>query len=279
MLAGLAATAIPTCLHAQSAGWLCATDLPANLPRFQQQGAVDGLPTLSTDPAPNMSKLSEQGVAYSNHRWLAADGLPSTGSRIILGVGFVNNPSSDWRQAVQSRAMLWLNDPNLASRIAFDFTVPVERAHIRISQTGIGTGGPYETPSNKSLIGRLASSTRLEDGASTMYLYNIEATEHEFGHALALGHEHQHEALPSDIDLEKAVEYFREHQKWSREATIRNVIERRPSCLGDLSFNPASVMLYPLPPEIFVRPTVQYFNSNSIHERDRLCLRAIYGVG
>lgn len=273
------AAGLPTVATANTGGWYCATSLPSDLPRMEEQEATGELTRLDDDPEPLLPLLSEQGVAFSNWRWLSSQGMPAEPGHVRLGVAFVNGPPSWWQNEVEKRARKWLDlDPKLASRISFEFGVPLKEAQIKICKTGIKNGGVYEEKSNRAALGNRALTETFDDGISTMGLYNIEATEHEFGHALCLGHEHQHEGLPSEIIPSKAIAYYAKELDWDRETTMRNVVRQRPGCSGDLSFNPASVMLYPLPPEIFENDSVPYFNTNEIHDRDRACLRHIYGV-
>ena len=255
----------------------CITEIPPRVAGFNAQSARTKLISdLEEEEAPpRIASMGLQGVAHASYRWRPSDGLQAPAGRIRLGIAFAGSPEQSWKKEVQSRAKKWVTPgTKLASIIEFVFIDSVAEAQIIVGKAGRGG----LTLANKSFIGRLALNGKLEDGVSTMVINDLSSTEHEFGHALCLGHEHKHEALPVKIDREKAIAYYRKHHMWSRQKTIDNVLTSGERCAGDGAFNPQSCMIYPIPPEILEEVNFEYFRYTSIHERDRECLDAIYGA-
>ena len=76
---------------------------------------------------------------------------------------------------------------------------------------------------------------------------------HEFGHALAAVHEHQHPDGGIPWDEEKVYRYYEATQGWDREKTKRNVLEVYSRSSTNFStFDPSSIMQYPVPAELTV---------------------------
>ena len=74
---------------------------------------------------------------------------------------------------------------------------------------------------------------------------------HEFGHALGLIHEHQSPLSEIPWDYEAVYAFFAGPPNyWSAEQTERNIFHRYAHEQSNAShFDPASIMLYPIPPE------------------------------
>lgn len=259
-------------------GFICASVMPYGATLDPQ--SADDTAKLEVGEAPvNTAVLSPQGVAYSRRRWRPQDGLTAPTGHIRLGVAFIDTPDGSWKDEVIKRARRWV-DPShplgakLARRLSFDFSVNEADAQIII---GRGGTGPRKRQ-NASFIGTDCLTRRVrEDNRSTMVITDMRSVEHEFGHALCLGHEHNHKELPVEIDPERAINYYFREYGWDAETTIANVLTDAPSCLGDELFNPASVMLYSISAEITADGT-SLARFNAIHERDRACLNRIYGA-
>lgn len=258
-----------------SLDFVCSTDIPliegdVSLQNSDGEGGLDAAP----QPGTGEGGLTPQGSARREFRWLERDGFPGKPGVIWLGVGFVRNYSSAWKNEVRDRAMEWLPPGSpLARRIFFDFTVPLDRCHIRIAQTGVDG----LKRANRSLLGRLARNNRLDGGPATMEIADLISVPHEFGHALCLTHEHFHDALPITIDREKAIEYFGRKHEWSAAKTVANLFAPSERCVGDPGWNATSVMGYSIPAEI-TKEGVGLSKTHKINERDRRCANGIYGV-
>jgi hypothetical protein len=74
---------------------------------------------------------------------------------------------------------------------------------------------------------------------------------HEFGHALGMIHEHQSPSADIPWDREAVYEYYAGPPNyWSREQVDHNIFARYSHDQTNASlFDPASIMLYPIPPE------------------------------
>lgn len=74
---------------------------------------------------------------------------------------------------------------------------------------------------------------------------------HEFGHALGMIHEHQSPSAKIPWDREAVYDYYAGPPNyWSREQVDHNIFARYDHEQANASaFDPASIMLYPIPPE------------------------------
>jgi hypothetical protein len=193
-----------------------------------------------------------------------------------IAVGFVYEPSPTFKSEVEVRANRWTADGSLGSKLRFVFGRPLDECDIRIAEGG--SSGVAKV--NISLLGRQASQTRLSSRydsrrQATMIISQLQTTEHEFGHALGLGHEATHKDVIDQIDMDRAVAYYaQEPNRWLPRDTRRNFAET-PRCDGDPEFNPASVMLYRLPSEITKFEQTLY-DFHNIHRRDRRCVESLY---
>ncbi|MEL6644079.1 MAG: hypothetical protein AAFQ79_09100 [Pseudomonadota bacterium] len=261
-----------TFAQAEDEPFVCSTVIPPIGEYIDLQSSTDNDESIDLGEATVDEALSPQGAARSRLKWLPEHGLPAPRGVIRLGIGFVGDPPDDWKEQVRERALRWTPaGSQIAAKLIFDFSVPLSECQIRISQTGVNG----IKPANRSLLGRLARSSRLGDGESTMYIYNISSVEHEFGHALCLTHEHFHEALPITIDRKKAIEYFRRNHGWKPRRTINNLFAPAERCLGDSEWNAESVMGYNIPKEI-TKEGISLTKSGEIHDRDRKCVDSIY---
>ena len=76
---------------------------------------------------------------------------------------------------------------------------------------------------------------------------------HEFGHALGCIHEHQSPAGGVPWDREKAYAYYAQQNGWSRPQVDAQVFNKYQGLFTQFStFDPTSIMMYPVPEEITV---------------------------
>ncbi|WP_019994990.1 M12 family metallopeptidase [Aureimonas ureilytica] len=218
------------------------------------------------DRARDEYKFTPFGVALFGNRWRKHDGLtPNTGV-LTLGVHFLNG-SSNQRQFFRSTVVDWTTG-SLKDKVKFRFDVPVHLSQIRVS---FGPGG------NWSYVGRQNLGINALEKTMNIETLNKRVCLHECGHALGLGHEHRHPNAPIVWD-EDAVIADMAAQGWSPAKTKVNILDRLTqnyACAGDPTFNPRSVMLYPIP----LRWTKNGFSSgqnSELSDGDRRCVEGLY---
>lgn len=239
-------------------------DTPMQIERYSAGGGFDRARLQSVI---REFKITPYGTAYFDHRWRRGDGLtPDTGV-ITLGVHFLNGSESQ-KSVARRAASVWLTG-ELGTRMAFRFDVPRNQAQITINFNTFGR--------NNSIVGR--ESAKYAQSQETMNLADLvdHIIQHEFGHAIGLQHEHQHPSV--GIEWNKpAVIADMAKQGWTPDMVQRNIFERYSAnytCIGDQTFNPDLLMLYPIPR----RWTVNQFSSGTnaaISDRDRRCVEGLY---
>lgn len=100
---------------------------------------------------------------------------------------------------------------------------------------------------------------------------------HEFGHALGLIHEHQSPAASIPWDREAVYEYYAGPPNfWSPEQVEHNIFDRYNYAQANASaFDPASIMLYPIPPE-FTRGKLTVGWNRTLSKTDCEFIRHLY---
>ncbi len=100
---------------------------------------------------------------------------------------------------------------------------------------------------------------------------------HEFGHALGLIHEHQSPSASIPWNREAVYAYFAGPPNyWSRDEVDRNIFRRYSRLETNAgSFDPDSIMLYPIPPEFTDGRLVVGWN-RTLSAGDRATIAAFY---
>lgn len=100
---------------------------------------------------------------------------------------------------------------------------------------------------------------------------------HEFGHALGLIHEHQSPAAEIPWDTEAVYNiYAGPPNFWSRAEVDRNILARYSRMESNYTdFDPDSIMLYPIPPELTHGELVVGWN-RTLSPTDRTGIRRFY---
>lgn len=101
---------------------------------------------------------------------------------------------------------------------------------------------------------------------------------HEFGHALGLVHEHMNPARPIDWNKDRVREDLRRSQGWDDAKIDANMFARyTPAQIFGTDVDPASIMMYPIPPGWTNDGTTAPFNTR-LTEADKALIRQAYGV-
>lgn len=100
---------------------------------------------------------------------------------------------------------------------------------------------------------------------------------HEFGHALGMIHEHQSPAASIPWDRDAVYAYFAgPPNQWSAEQVDHNIFNRyRHDQSNASAFDPASIMLYPIPPEFTGGKYTVGWN-RTLSPTDRTHIRELY---
>lgn len=246
----------------------CSTTIPFAGNILSTESANENTPF--EDPS---GQLSVEGTIRRALRWQKRDSLIINSSRIVLGVGFLDNPRESWKNAVIQGARTWTTAGNgqLGEKIFFDFSQPIEKCVIRIRRTGPGTPFPAR---NSSRLGRAALDVTNPDG-ETMNIYNLDAVPHEFGHVLGLAHEHTNPGVPITLKRQATIDYYYNKFGWSEKVVEDNLFVTGERCLRDPTFNMSSVMGYKIPPEI-TREGIGLFPSKTLTSRDLTCALSLY---
>lgn len=232
-------------------------------PSIMDQAWVEGIRTCA-----EVTKEALVGLQTTRHAVLNDQSSPSIWpSGSTVGVSFIGGTDS-MRGRVAQYANIWTQHAN----ITFDFNAPYP-ASIRIafidevgSWSFLGTSCEL-VPVDKPTMNLAWLSDDTPDGvfAGTVL--------HEFGHALGCIHVH----IPGvRIDWNRVIVcgYFKRTQGWSVEDVQRNVFRHyesdRPQ-LRSATFDPRSIMLYPIPRQFTSGQSVGWNVQLSDIDIQRIC--------
>lgn len=247
---------------------VCSTDETVVQDELNIQDFAAARRTITLDTTPREFSITDYGTSMMPLRWRVRDGLTPDGDVVTLGCCFLTGSQQD-RATVETAARGWLQG-GIERLVQFDFTVPQERAHIRIF---IGPGG------NNSRIGR--DARRVPRGKATLNLTNVRpgTIQHEFGHALGLLHEHLNPGFTVPLDERVIIEEMAQPpNRWSTATTRLNILNRFGSearCVTDPQFNPDSIMMYTIPAR-WTRDGRAFERAQKIHQRDLACVKGLY---
>ena len=178
-------------------------------------------------------------VVVNRFRW------PSTG--VKLSVQFLDNPTPTLRRMILAHMNAWNKTANVT------FTETRSTGHVRIARLD----HPVEMSGYWSYVGKQILS--IKPDRPTMNLEGFteshpesefkRVVRHEAGHTLGFDHEHMRGEIVSGIDKQKAYEYFKLTDGWTKKDVDTQVLTplSKSSVMGTIESDPTSIMCYHLP--------------------------------
>jgi serralysin len=194
-----------------------------------------------------------------------------------ISISFLDG-ERELQDKVRAVAEQWLS--RTSANLYFQWRADTNKTDIRIS---FRLAGSWSLLGNQALLETdLTRPTMnfgwLQPGSADEDIQEVVL--HEFGHALGLIHEHQSPEATIPWDREAVIrELSGPPNRWSVQQIERNVLTGFDrSEVRSTSFDPASIMLYPVNPAWTIGG-YQTVANKDLSERDIQLIREIYGCG
>lgn len=220
---------------------------------------------------PPPAQYRVRGVAHGSHVW-TKDPLAPGGLWRVVDVLFMGGNERQRTAVAEIVQSTW----NQLSGLQFAFTGKADAA-VRIafeagaswSQPGnYGMNGPFEQPTMN--FGWLHGDTAWVEWERVVC--------HEFGHALALMHEHQNPTVKIPWNRPAVYAWFRKYQGWPPEIVDSQVLVPLGIEVARATrFDPASVMVYGIPAEILLDPSWAMERNSLPSMGDAATVQMLYG--
>jgi len=218
--------------------------------------------------------ITDFGTASAHLRWMPKDGVTPHTEVVTLACGFFNGASAQQKQRVMNAANQWTQG-SIADRLQFRFGYDEEKGLIEQAQVRILVGYPgYLTD-----LGTSAKGTRPTKPTVRLY-QGLEKKKviHEFGHVLALHHEHQHPDRRGKLKEQDVIDYFRDHEGWTPAQTTNALLKTWGTdarCVGHPNYTVDSIMSYDIPAKLTVDNT-RIAMASRVSRDDLQCVAGLY---
>jgi hypothetical protein len=188
----------------------------------------------------------------------------------ILKVRFLNG-EEELHERVLEAAKQWEDYAN----ITFELADEDEDAEVRVK---------FSDGKNDSKIGTDSLTFAGDQQTVSFNSLNVNSSEedvnmyvlHEFGHTLGFIHEHLHPTKKIDWEKNKAIEYYANNYGYTEEDCEKNLFRPYvPSSLLYSEFDPDSIMMYPIPPEI-TNDGSSFIMNSQLSEMDKRMAEIFY---
>lgn len=218
--------------------------------------------------------ITDFGTASAHLKWKPEDGVtPGTGI-VTLACGFFNGASDRQKQRVMNAANQWTQG-GIADRLQFRFGYDEDSGLIEKAQVRILVGYPgYLTD-----VGRSALGTRKNEPTVRLYeRLEKKKVVHEFGHVLALRHEHQHPDRRGMLKEDAIIQYFKDKEGWTSAQTTNAILKTWGSqerCIGEPNYAVDSIMSYDIPADL-TEDNKRIRMASRVSRDDLRCVAGLY---